>query len=254
MYGFRPLSQDGTARLTPYELYENAGLLLATVDATFHGQYDRSAVSVDEAWDEVTTTPRLDREILQKATVGTPSSEGQYGASSVEAPKPDANTTAEVVTIRFAGISYNEIVNDTQKLTSFKATTRSAIAVAANVSVNNVNITGIRAGSIVVDFSIFFASNVPATSRAAVASAIQTNPAVIFDTSFQAAYGITGISVLEQPEVKSSSSAVAIGCGVGIGVGGALLVAAIAAFVNRKRKMNLQTNNPPMLEQDQNAV
>jgi len=213
-----------------------------------------------QTWDEVGTTPRLESGVAQpKAVVGTPSAEGQYGGSDVEPPEPDENTKAEVVTVRFAGITYNEIVNDTQKLASFKASSRSAIAAAANVSVNNVNITGIRAGSIVIEFSIFFANNVPAASRAAVASAIQNNPAVVFDTSFQAAYGITSISVIEpQPVVKSSSSALSVGLGVGIGVGGnCLLLAAIAVFVHRRRKMNLQANNPAtdhMSEQQQNVV
>jgi hypothetical protein len=82
---------------------------------------------------------------------------------------------------------------------------------------------------------------------------------VVFDTSFQAAYGITSISVLEpQPVVKSSSSALSVGLGVGIGVGGnCLLLAAIAVFVHRRRKMNLQANNPAtdhMSEQQQNVV
>lgn len=78
-----------------------------------------------------------------------------------------------------------------------------------------------------------------------LATLITSNPATIFDATFQSTYGISGISartITQLPPVPVSNT-LALGLGIGLGVGGILIVVAIVVIVMRRRRMGVEPRN-----------
>jgi hypothetical protein len=168
----------------------------------------------------------------------TPSLGVAEAAGPTAAP---ANTVPYTVEHTFPA-TYATLAADTAVMASFKLGVRRSIATAANVSLDSVRITSVKAGSVIVTTEVSVPDTWTPTQVQQMSQVLTEKVAEVFTPAFLSGFGISGVPTvrLVTPIPKeSNSNSVALGVGIGVGIGGALLIAAVAVVVVRRRRMNV---------------
>eukprot|EP00798_Chlamydomonas_sp_ICE-L_P024492 gene24492-biopygen18964 len=151
---------------------------------------------------------------------------------------------ASRLTIAFSGIDYSILETDPEALQVFNDSVRAEIAKSLDVPNELVSITGIRPGSVVVDVTVRYANEPPATEN------------IVFQETFKNTWGVTEVSVSPEPEPPppiitdaptpqmpsedGSRGGLSIALGVGLGVGlGTILIATIVVILILRRKRRI---------------
>eukprot|EP00798_Chlamydomonas_sp_ICE-L_P023501 gene23501-biopygen8364 len=130
---------------------------------------------------------------------------------------------ASRLTIAFSGIDYSILETDPKALRVFNDSVRAEIAKSLDVPNELVSITGIRPGSVVVDVTVRYANEPPATEN------------IVFQETFKNTWGVT-----EMPSEDGSEGSSSIALGVGLGVGlGTILIATIVVILILRRKRRI---------------
>eukprot|EP00798_Chlamydomonas_sp_ICE-L_P032589 gene32589-biopygen11946 len=150
---------------------------------------------------------------------------------------------ASRLTISFSGIDYSILETDPNALQVFKDSVRAEIAKSLDVPNELVSITGIRPGSVVVDVTVRYANEPPATEN------------IVFQETFKNTWGVTEVSVSPVPETpppiitdaptpqmpsedgSGGSSSIALGVGLGVGLGTILITIVFILILRRKRRI-----------------
>lgn len=130
-------------------------------------------------------------------------------------PSPPPLPPPVATTVPFTATLAADFVTVSMNITAFKIDFSKNVATAANVDVSKVNITSVRAGSVIVDFYIITDSNTAAAITAAI------TPTALLTPALMASYGITGVYVTVSPSPPPPppappSSASRVTAGVGI--------------------------------------
>jgi hypothetical protein len=151
---------------------------------------------------------------------------------------------ASLLTISFIGIDYSILETDPNALQVFNDSVREEIAKNLDVPNELVSITGIRPGSVVVDVTVRYANEPPATEN------------IVFQETFKNTWGVTEVSVSpvsetpppiitdaptpQMPSEDGSGGSSSIALGVGLGVGlGTILIATIVFILILRRKRRI---------------
>lgn len=149
---------------------------------------------------------------------------------------------ASRLTISFIGIDYSILETDPNALQVFNDSVREEIAKNLDVPNELVSITGIRPGSVVVDVTVRYANEPPATEN------------IVFQETFKNTWGVTEVSVSPVPEPpppiitdaptpqmpsedgSGGSSSIALGVGLGVGLGTILIATIVFILILRRKR------------------
>eukprot|EP00798_Chlamydomonas_sp_ICE-L_P031014 gene31014-biopygen5619 len=149
---------------------------------------------------------------------------------------------ASRLTIAFIGIDYSILETDPKALRVFNDSVRAEIAKSLDVPNELVSITGIRPGSVVVDVTVRYANEPPATEN------------IVFQETFKNTWGVTEVSVSPVPEPpppiitdaptpqmpsedgSGGSSSIALGVGLGVGLGTILIATIVVILILRRKR------------------
>eukprot|EP00798_Chlamydomonas_sp_ICE-L_P008418 gene8418-biopygen3752 len=181
------------------------------------------------------------------------------------APDPKANPTCRIcplntfaaadaarcyasrLTIAFSGIDYSSLDADPEALRVLNDSVRAELAKSLDVPNELVSITGIRPGSVVVDVTVRYANEPPATEN------------IVFQETFKNTWGVTEVSVSPVPEPpppiitdaptpqmpsedgSGGGSSIALGVGLGVGLGTILIATIVILTLRRKRRIAAAT-------------
>jgi hypothetical protein len=174
----------------------------------------------------------------------TPSLGVAEAAGPAAAP---ANTVPYTVEHTFPA-TYATLAADTAVMASFKLGVRRSIATAANVSLDSVRITSVKAGSVIVTSEVAVPDTWSPAQVQQMSQVLTTKVAEVFTPTFLSGFGISGVPTvrLVTPIPKeSNNNSVALGVGIAVGIGGALLIAVAAYVVVRRRRMRLEPSAAP---------
>eukprot|EP00798_Chlamydomonas_sp_ICE-L_P009892 gene9892-biopygen7087 len=147
---------------------------------------------------------------------------------------------ASRLAISFIGIDYSILETDPNALQVFNDSVREEIAKNLDVPNELVSITGIRPGSVVVDVTVRYANEPPATEN------------IVFQETFKNTWGVTEVSVSPVPEPPppiitdaptpqmpsedGGSSSIALGVGLGVGLGTILIATIVFILILRRKR------------------
>jgi hypothetical protein len=164
--------------------------------------------------------------------------EAAQAAGPAAAP---ANTVPITVEHTFQA-SYAALAADTTAMTRFKLDVRHSIANATGVALDNVRVTSVKAGSVVVTTEVAVPDSWSPTQVQQLNQVLTEKVAEVFTPTFLAAHGIQGVPtvrVLTPIAKKSNSNSVGLGVGIAVGLGGTLAVAVAVFMVVRRRRMRV---------------
>eukprot|EP00798_Chlamydomonas_sp_ICE-L_P011740 gene11740-biopygen14942 len=155
---------------------------------------------------------------------------------------------ASRLTIAFSGIDYSSLEADPEALRVFNDSVRAELAKSLDVPNEFVSITGIRPGSVVVDVTVRYANEPPATEN------------IVFQETFKNTWGVSEVSVSPVPEPpppiisdaptpqmpsedgSGGGSSIALGVGLGVGLGTILIATIVILTLRRKRRIAAATS------------
>lgn len=134
-----------------------------------------------------------------------------------------------------ANFNYDDFFANAQRVEDFKTDVRTNLAAKlAGVRADNIKITRLYKGSIVVDLYIETAG-LTQTQLQNVAGMIANEAASLFSADFKATWGVTGITAkLVSPPSSGPNIPVIVGAVIG-GVGGAAVIGGATWFILKKR-------------------
>lgn len=172
--------------------------------------------------------------------------EVQAAAGPAAAP---ANTTAITYEHTFQA-TYATLAADAAAMTRFKLDVRRSIANATGVALDNVRVTSVKAGSVIVTTEVAVPDTWTPAQVQQLNQVLTEKVAEVFTPAFLTTHGIQGVptvKVLTPIPKESDSNAVGLGVGIGVGLGGTLVITGAILMVVRRRRMRVDPATPSVL-------
>lgn len=166
----------------------------------------------------------------------TPTPRNDPAAGTPEPTTAPANTTGYTFVVSFT-MDFPTLAADAARMAAFRLAARTAMAAAAQLPLDNVLITSVVAGSVVVTFDVHVPQAWNTSQVSTLAALVTATPAAVFDAAFQTAWSITGVAArLTTPLPAAPANILPLAIGIGVGVGGGLLIVLVVVLIVLRRR------------------
>lgn len=162
------------------------------------------------------------------------------------------NTKPYTFTFRFVGMNYDALMANAALRAEFVSELAAAVAARLSLPASSVQVSGLRAGSVIADVTLHAPDTWTDAQIRAAAEAITSDPKSIFSAEFLAKYGITDVeaTVAEGTTIPYAQGLTA-GAQAGIAIG--VIVAVCGAggggyWYWRKRRAAAAGGRPPVFD------